>query len=71
MKLTDKEKQSIKVLNFIASFDGFIESEDDRRSILQYGIEKFIAKKRRLLVSITKNAYPIRIKSKVYQEENK
>lgn len=60
--LTDKEKQSIKVLNFIAEFDGIIRSEDDIKYLLQQGIEKFIAKKRRHLVSITETAYPVRIK---------
>lgn len=60
--LTDKEKQAIKVLNYTATFDGIIENEDEVRYILQQGIEKFIPKKRRHLVSITETAYPIRIK---------
>ena len=61
-QLTDKEKQAIKVLNFAATFDGVIENENDIRFILNRGIEKFIAKKRQYLVSITETAYPVRIK---------
>ena len=60
--LTDKEKQSIKVLNFIVTYDGVIESEDEVKYLLEQGIEKFIPKKRRHLVSISENTYPIRIK---------
>jgi hypothetical protein len=60
--LTDQEKQSIKVLNTVATFDGIIQSDDEIKFILKQGIEKFIAKKRRHLVSITESAYPIRIK---------
>ena len=60
--LTDQEKQSIKALNFIAKFDGIIQSEDDIKYILKQGIDKFIPKKRQHLVSITESAYPIRIK---------
>lgn len=62
MKLTDKEKQSIKALNYIATFDGIIQSDDDIRFILNQGIIKFIAPKRQHLVSLTESAYPIRIK---------
>jgi len=60
--LTDQEKQAIKILNFQATFDGIVTSEDDIKFILEQGIKKFIAKKRQHLVSITKTAYPIRIK---------
>ena len=60
--LTNEEKQAIKVLNFIATYDGVIPSEDETKYLLQQGIEKFIAKKRQHLVSITETAYPIRIK---------
>jgi hypothetical protein len=60
--LTDIEKQSIKALNFLATFDGIISSDDDIRFILQQGVEKFIPKKRRHLVSLTTNAYPIKLK---------
>lgn len=60
--LTNEEKQAIKVLNFIATYDGVIESEDEIKYLLKQGIEKFIPKKRRHLVSITETAYPIRIK---------
>lgn len=60
--LTDQEKQSIKVLNFVATYDGIIQSDDEIKTILNNGIEKFIAKNRRHLVSITETAYPIKIK---------
>ena len=60
--LTEKEKQSIRTLNFIATFDGIIYDEDDMRLLLWYGIDKFIAKRRQHLVSITETAYPMRIK---------
>lgn len=60
--LTNEEKQAIKVLNFIATYDGIIQSEDDIKYLLQQGIEKFIPKKRRHLVSITENSYPVKIK---------
>jgi flagellar assembly factor FliW len=60
--LTNEEKQSIKVLNFIATYDGVIQSEDEIKFILKQGIEKFIPKKRQHLVSITETAYPVRIK---------
>ncbi len=59
--LTDQEKQSIKVLNFIATYDGIITSEDEIKYILVQGIDKFISKKRKDLVSIT-DSYPITIK---------
>lgn len=62
MELTDKEKQSIRTLNYIATFDGVIESEDEIKYLLNEGIKKFIAPKRQHLVSITETAYPIRIK---------
>ena len=42
--LTDNEKQSIKVLNFIATYDGIIQSEDEIKYLLKQGIEKFIPK---------------------------
>ena len=60
--LTTEEKQAIKVLNFVATYDGVIKSEDEIKYLLKQGIEKFIPKKRRHLVSITEIAYPIRIK---------
>ena len=62
MELTDKEKQSIRTLNYIATFDGVIESEDEIKYLLNEGINKFIAPKRQHLVSITETAYPVRIK---------
>ena len=60
--LTNEEKQSIKVLNFIATYDGVIRLEDEIKYVLKQGIEKFIPKKRQHLVSITESAYPVRIK---------
>lgn len=60
--LTNEEKQAIKVLNFIATYDGVIQSEGEIKFLLEQGIEKFIPKKRRHLVSITETAYPVRIK---------
>ena len=62
MNLTDKEKQSIKVLNYIATFDGIITDEEDIKLLLNEGIKKFIAVKRQHFVSLTDRAYPIRIK---------
>ena len=60
--LLNEEKQSIKVLNFIATYDGVIQSEDEIKFLLREGIRKFISPKRQHLVSITETAYPIRIK---------
>lgn len=60
--LTDAEKQSIKALNFAATFDGIITSEYDIKYMLTKGIEKFVAKKRQHLAKVTDTAYPIRIK---------
>lgn len=60
--LTNKENQSIKVLNFIGTYDGVIQSEDEIKFLLKEGIRKFITKKRQHLVSITETAYPVRIK---------
>jgi len=59
--LTDNEKQAINVLNFIATYDGIIKSEDEIKYLLKQGIENFIPKKRRRLVFINENNYPIRI----------
>ena len=60
--LTNEEKQAIKVLNFIATYDGVIQSEDEIKFLLKQGIEKFIPKKRRHLVSINEDTYPIEVK---------
>ena len=60
--LTENEKHSIKVLNFILSYDGIIQSENEIIYLLEQGIEKFIAKKRRHLVSVAETAYPIKIR---------
>lgn len=59
--LTHKEKQCIRVLNFVATFDGIIQDEEEIKYILKKGIEKYIPKSRRHLVSISENTYPIRI----------
>lgn len=61
MYLTDKEKQSIRVLNYAATFDGIIESEEEIRYILNQGINKFIAPIRHNLVRVTEIGYPIKI----------
>lgn len=60
--LTDKEKVVIRVLNFIATYDGIIQSEDDAKFLLEEGINKFIPKKRKHLVSVSESSYPIHIK---------
>lgn len=62
MELTEKEKQSIRTLNYIATFDGIIKDEIEIKYLLYEGIKKFIALKRQHLVSITETAYPVRIK---------
>jgi hypothetical protein len=62
--LTDQEKQAIKVLNFIATYDGVIQSEDEVKYLLMQGIERFIPKKRRHLVYVAETSYPIRIRIK-------
>jgi hypothetical protein len=62
MELTDKEKQSIRTLNYIATFDGVITDEEEIKYLLNEGIKKFIAPKRQHLVSLTETAYPVRIK---------
>jgi hypothetical protein len=59
--LTDKERQSIRTLNFIATYDGILD-DTSIRVLLNEGIKKFISLKRQHLVSITETAYPIRIK---------
>ena len=60
--LTNEEGLAVKVLNFIAEFDGIILEESEREYLLKRGIEKFIANKRQHLVKVTETAYPIRIK---------
>lgn len=62
--LTVNEKKTIQVLNFIATFDGIITNEHDMIYILQHGIENFISPKKRHLVTIDDNVYPIKIKYK-------
>lgn len=60
--LTNQEKQAIRVLNFVALHDGIIRSDDDIKFILRQGIEKFIPKRRRHLVSLSETSYPIKIR---------
>lgn len=59
-ELIDKEKQSIRVLNYVATFEDNINSENVW-SILHHGIEKFIDKDRRQLVTINSSKNPKRI----------
>jgi len=59
--LTQEEKQAIKVLNFIATYDGVIQSDDEIKYLLKQGIEKFIPKKHRRFISINDTSYPIKI----------
>ncbi len=61
-KLTIKEKEAIRTLNFIAEFDGVISLEEDIKYLLRQGINKLIHENRHHLLSITQTAYPIRIK---------
>jgi hypothetical protein len=52
----------------LARFDGIIKSDEEIRYLLRMGIDKFIAKSRRHLVSITENGYPIKIIYKVIKK---
>lgn len=63
-QLSTYEKGIIKALNFLATLDGIISSEDDRRYMLEEGIRKGISKKNQHLLSITQTAYPMKIKIK-------
>lgn len=58
--LTSNEKQAIRVLNFMALHDSIL-TEDDIDILFKRGINEFIAPKRRHLVTINKEVYPIRI----------
>ena len=60
--LSPKDITTIKTLNFVAQYDGIIEDKNEIIYILECGIEKLIAKRKRHLVSVDKTAYPIRIK---------
>lgn len=62
MKLTTEEKQAINTLNFVAEFDGIIEREEDVLYILQKGIDMFISPKRKHLLTIDTEKYPLKIK---------
>jgi hypothetical protein len=57
---TAQEKEAIKVLNFIASYDGIIRGEEERCYLLQQGILKFIAKSRQQKLKINED-YPQKI----------
>lgn len=59
--LTNEERIAVRVLNFIAEFDGIIVDESEREYLLKRGIERFIGNKRQHLVRVTETAYPIRI----------
>ncbi len=59
--LTNEEKIAVRVLNFIAEFDGVITNEYERWYLLNQGMKRFIRKKRQHLVRITKTKYTIRI----------
>lgn len=59
--LTPKQITHIKTLNYIATYDGVIENEDDMVYLLDKGIEKFIPKNKRHLVKINTSRYPIGI----------
>ena len=58
--LTDLEKQSIKVLNSVTKYDGFL-TEEDSVYILEHEMKKFIPKKRHHLIYINREAYPVKI----------
>lgn len=60
--LSPKDITTIKALNFVAQYDGIIRNQSEIIYILECGIEKLIAKKKRHLVSIDRNSYPIRIR---------
>lgn len=60
--LTNEEKAILKALNFVATYDGIITSEDNIKYLLNQAIEKFIPKSRQHLVSVTETVYPVRIK---------
>ncbi len=62
MELTPKEKQSIKVLNQIAEYDGIITDSQDMIILLNSVISRHIAKRRQHLVRIDENCYPIKVK---------
>lgn len=61
--LSETERKAISVLNFIATYDGLLGAAEIKY-VLGCGIEKFIPKKKRHLVSISENSYPIKIRIK-------
>ena len=67
--LTNEERQTVKVFNYIATYDGIIESEQDIHYLLEQGIKNFIPVKRRHLVKINRNIYPMRIVIKRNKDE--
>ena len=60
-KLTPTQRAAIRTLNYVATFDGIIDSEADIEYLLVTGIEKFIPKSKRHLVGVNTNRYPMRI----------
>jgi hypothetical protein len=62
--LTNNEKHAIKVLNFVAEYDGIIPDESDMEAILTYGIHRFVAESRQHLCYVNTSKYPIRIKTR-------
>jgi hypothetical protein len=63
--LTENEKTAIRVLNYIATFDGIITSNDDIFYLLNQGVQKFIPKGKRNLVSINEDSYPLKIRKTI------
>lgn len=59
--LSEKEKQTIKVLNFILLFDGMLDNEDDVIYLLKSVINRFISKKKQHLLYLSESSYPMRI----------
>jgi len=58
---SEQENVALKVLNYIASFDGIIRDEEEIKFILNEGIKKFISKKNRKFLKVI-NSYPIKIR---------
>lgn len=59
--LNQQERHTIKILNFISSFDGIINSEDNIEYILKQGIQQLIPKNKQKYLSVNKEIYPIKI----------
>jgi glutamate racemase len=61
VQLSDREIGAVKALNFVASHDGILTEEQDIKYILSSGMEKFIPKRKRHLLEVREDHYPIRI----------